>query len=385
MVSSDIVIQPVTSKAQLKQFVELAYRLNSEEPAWIPPLKSEIYALLSPRKNPFFEHATVQLFLAMQGGRPVGRISAHIDHLALEQPPEQGMGPGTGNWGYLEAENETVCSALIGKAETWLKDNGMTRILAPISMSIWEEPGLLTSGHNEPPTIMMGYHNAAYQQWVEARNYQPAKQLHTYALPVKDGFPDLVNRIVALGARNKKITIRQVNKKHFDRDAEIIMGILNDAWSDNWGFVPFTDSEIEHAGKNLGKIVFEELNLIAEMDGEPVAFMMTLPDLNEVINNMKGNLFPFNWAKLLWWLRFPKAKTMRVPLMGVKKELQNSRLAGQMAFMMIEQIRRNAVKQFGTERGELGWVLEDNKGMVSVAKAIDAKINRTYTLYEKEI
>ncbi len=385
MVSSDIVIQPVTKKAQLKQFVELAYRLNANEPAWVPPLKSEIYALLSPKKNPFFEHATVQLFLAMQGSKPVGRISAHIDHLALKQPVEQGMGPGTGNWGYLEAENETICNALIRKAEIWLKDNGMTRVLAPISMSIWEEPGLLTSGHSEPPTIMMGYHNAAYQQWVEAKNYRPAKQLHTYALPVKDGFPDLVNRIVALGERNKKLHIRQVNKKHFDREAEIIMGILNDAWSDNWGFVPFTDKEIEHAGKNLGKIVFEEINLIAEIDGEPVAFMMTLPDLNEVIKNMKGNLFPFNWIKLLWWLKFPKAKTMRVPLMGVKKQLQNSRLASQMAFMMIEQIRLNAIEKFGTERGELGWVLEDNKGMVSVAKAINAEINRTYTLYEKAI
>ena len=383
MTTSNITIQKVETKKQLSAFVDLTYRLNANDPHWIPPLKSEAHALLSPKKNPFFEHATVQLFLALRDSQPVGRISASIDHLALEQPAEQGMGPGTGNWGYLEAEDKSVGDALITVAEDWLREQGMSRVLAPISMSVWEEPGLLTFGHDHSPTVLMGHHNAAYQGWIEACDYTVAKQLHTYDLPVKDGFPDLINRIVKNGERSKKLSIRQVDKKHFDRDAAIIMGILNDAWSDNWGFVPFTDHEIEHAGKNLGKIVFEEVNMIAEIDGEPVAFMMTLPDLNEAIKDMNGNLFPFNWIKLLWWLKFPKAKTMRVPLMGVVKELQNSRIASQMAFMMIEYIRRNAVAKYGTERGEIGWILEDNKGMVAIADAIEAKINRTYTIYEK--
>jgi len=383
--TSNIAIQPVETKKQLKKFVELAYRLNAKDPHWIPPLKSEIYALLNPKKNPFFEHATVQLFLALRDDQPVGRISASVDHLALEQPVEQGLGPGTGNWGYLEAEDQKVSDLLIKTAEEWLRAQGMQRVLAPISMSVWEEPGLLTFGHDTSPTILMGHHNAAYQGWVEKRGYKTAKQLHTYDLPVKDGFPDLINRIVKNGERSKKLKIRKADKKHFDRDAAIIMSILNDAWSDNWGFVPFTDHEIEHAGKNLGKIVFEDINMIAEIDGEPVAFMMTLPDMNEFIKDMNGKLFPFNWIKLLWWLKFPKSKTMRVPLMGVKQEMQNSRIASQMAFMMIEYIRRNAVRDFGTERGEIGWILEDNKGMVAIAEAINAKINRTYTLYEKAL
>lgn len=383
--SSDITIIPVTTKARKNTFIELAYRINANDPAWIPPLRSQVHALLTPGKNPFFEHATVQLFLAEQDGKPVGRISAHIDHLALEQPVEQGMGPGTGNWGYLEADNEAIAAKLIETAENWLRDHGMRRVLAPISLSVWEEPGLLTFGHEHPPTLLMGHHKAEYQAWIENCGYETAKLLHTFALPVKDGFPDRVNRIVASGERSNKFKIRQVDKKHFDRDAEIIMSILNDAWSSNWGFVPFTDNEIRHAGESLGKIVYEEINMITEIDGEPVAFMMTLPDMNEVIKGMNGKLFPFNWAKLLWWLKFPKAKTMRVPLMGVKKELQNSRLASQMVFMMIEYIRRNAIDKYGAERGEIGWILEDNKGMVAIAEAIDAKINRTYTIYEKKL
>lgn len=385
MGTADIVIEPVTTKAQTKLFVECAYRINADDPHWVPPLKSEVYALLTPGKNPFFEHARVQLFLAMQGGKTVGRISAHIDELALEQPPEQGMGPGTGNWGMLEADSLPVAQALIRQAEKWLKEQGMHRVLAPLSLSVWDEPGLLTMGHDHPPTVMMGHNKADYQGWIEGMAYASAKQLHSYALEVKDGFPGLIERIVASGERNDKLVIRPVDKKHFDRDARIIMGLLNDAWSDNWGFVPLTDTEIAHVGKKLKAIVYEDLIMIAEMEGEPVAFMMTLPDLNELIKPMNGSLLPFNWIKLLWWLKFPKSKNMRVPLMGVKKELQNSRLASQLAFMMIEYIRRKAVANFGTERAEIGWILEDNQGMVAIADAIKSEINRTYTLYEKGI
>jgi len=383
--SQDIMIQPVTTKGQTKQFVEIAYQLNADDPHWVPPLRSEFTKLITPGKNPFFEHARVQFFLALREGKVVGRISAHIDELALEQPAEQGMGPGTGNWGLMEAADEAVMHALIRAAEDWLKDQGMTRVLAPISMSVWEEPGLLTHGHDHSPMIMMGHHNADYQGWIENLGYAVAKRIISYDLPVTDGFPKLINRIVASGERNELLKIRKVDKKHFDRDAAIIMGLLNDAWSGNWGFVPMTDHEISHAGDSLKPIVHEDLIRIAELDGEPVAFMMTLPDMNEVIRDLKGSLWPFGWAKLLWWLKFPKAQSMRVPLMGVKKELHNSRLASQMAFMMIEYIRRDAVANFGTRYAEIGWILDDNQGMIAIADAIGAEINREYLIYDKPI
>ena len=203
--SSHIVIQPVTTKSQLKSFVELAYRLNADDPHWVPPLKSEVYALLSPKKNPFFEHATVQLFLAEQGGKIVGRISAHIDQLALEQPVEQGLGPGTGNWGLLEAENEEATGALISAAEAWLKEQGMHRIIAPISLSVWDEPGLLTTGHDHSPTVMMGHHKPEYQGWIENSGYESVKKLITYDLPIADGFPPLIERIVKSGERRQQV------------------------------------------------------------------------------------------------------------------------------------------------------------------------------------
>ena len=232
---------------------------------------------------------------------------------------------------------------------------------------------------------MMGHNNAAYQGWIEAAGYASVKDLYTYAIPIDVPFPPLVERIVASGERNDRIVIRRVDKSRFNDEAALILGILNNAWSDNWGFVPFTDAEIAYAGKKLKPIVYEDLIRIAEVDGEPVAFMMTLPDLNEKIAGFGGSLFPFNWAKLLWWLRAPKVRTMRVPLMGVVKKLQSTRMASQLAFMLVEYIRRDSVTKFGATRGEFGWVLDDNGPMRSVGEAINGQINKVYRIYEKSL
>lgn len=381
--SADIAVRPVSGKAELKTFVDLAYRLNADTPHWVPPLRSDVIELLTPGKNPFYEHADVQLFLAWRNGNPVGRIAAHIDHLALEQPVDQGMGPGTGNWGMMEAEEETVMAALIAAAEGWLRGQGMTRALGPLSLSIWDEPGLLTKGHGHSPMIMMGHHNAAYQGWIESAGYREAKRLFTYNVPVHDGFPKLINRIVASGERNERITIRPIDMRRFDEEATLILSILNRAWSRNWGFVPITDSEVQYIKGKLKPVIYPDINLIAEYDGEPAAFMLCLPDVNEALKDMNGSLLPFGWAKLLWKLKRKKWKAGRVPLMGVLPEHQNSRLASQLAFMMIEYIRRWGVSVMDVDRAEVGWILNDNQGMVAIADAIDGKVNRVYAVYEK--
>ncbi|MDO7834607.1 N-acetyltransferase [Sphingobium sp. HBC34] len=385
MAQSDLVITPVSGKADLKAFIDLPWRIYANDPNWVPPLKAEVKELLTPGKNPFFGHAEAQYFLARRGGRVVGRISAHIDHLALEQPVEQGMGPGTGNFGLFEAEDAETGRALIATAEGWLRGRGMTRVLGPISLSIWEEPGLLIAGHDHPPTVMMGHNSPAYQAMIEGAGYAPAKQLKTYELDITNSFPPLIQRIIASGQKNDRIRIRRVDKRKFDQEAAIILSILNDAWGNNWGFVPITDAEIAHTGKKLKPIVFEDLIMIAELDGEPVAFMMTLPDLNEATKALNGSLLPFGFIKLLKWLRKPKARTMRVPLMGVVQRLQSSRMASQLAFMMIETIRLEAVAHYGSTRGEIGWVLDDNQGMNAIAEAINSSVNKIYQIYEKPL
>ena len=378
-------IRPIASTRDRKAFVDLPFRLYAGDSNWVPPLKSEALGMITPEKNGWYSHAEAQLFLAEEGGRVVGRISAHIDTLALTMPPEQGFGPGVGQWGSMEAEREDVFLALLARAEDWLRGKGMSRALGPISQSIWEEPGVLVEGFDHPPTIMMGHARPEYQAWIEAAGYAVEKRLLCYELDITEEFPPIVQRIIKSGEKNDRIRIRQVDKRRFEEEAAIILHILNDAWSDNWGFVPLTPPEIKDVGVKLKPIVFNDLIRIAELDGKPVAFMITLPDLNEAIGPLKGSLLPFGWAKLLWFLRAPKVRTMRVPLMGVVKELQSSRMASQLAFMMIEYIRRASITRYGASRGEIGWILEDNQGMRSIAETINSRVNKVYNVYGKAL
>ena len=378
-------IRPVLSKTDRKAFVDLPFRLYANDPNWVPPLKSEALGLITPEKNGWFSHAKAQLFLAERDSQVVGRISAHIDTLALQMPPDQGFGPGVGQWGLMDAEDEGTFRTLLNTAEDWLRDQGMVRALGPISMSIWEEPGLLVKGFDHPPTIMMGHDKPEYQGWIEAAGYTPVKKLMTYDLDITQEFPPIVKRIIKSGENNSRINIREVDKTRFESEAAIILGILNDAWSDNWGYIPLTAPEIADVGVKLKPIVFNDLIRIAELDGKPVAFMITLPDLNEAIMPLGGSLWPFGWAKLLLWLRRPKVRTMRVPLMGVVKELQSSRMASQLAFMMIEYIRRASVERYGASRGEIGWILEDNQGMRSIAETIQSRVNKIYQIYSRDL
>ncbi len=373
-------IRPVTSKADRKAFVDLAWDVYRDDPAWVPPLKDEVHGLLNPEKNPWFEHARAQLWMAERGGAAVGRISAQVDDLVQDH-----MGQGTGQWGMFEALDAEAAAALIATAEDWLRRQGMGRSLGPISLSIWDEPGLEIEGFDEPPTVMMGHHRPQYEGWVEAAGYAKAKDLLTYEVDIVNWWDATIDRLITMGEKNPRISIRRVDKSRFDEEAQVILGLLNDAWSDNWGFVPLTKSEIAYAGKKLKPIIYEELVRIAEYDGEPVAFMITIPDVNELIKDLNGTLFPFNWAKLLWRLRKPRTTRARVPLMGVARKLHGTRLASQLAFMLIESIRRDAVGTYGIRTGEFGWILEDNKGMLSIAELPGARINHRFRIYEKAL
>jgi len=378
--TSSLSIRPVEDAGDRRAFVDLAFELNRNDPNWVPPLKTEVHGLIDPRTNPWFEHAEARFFLAERDGRPVGRISAQVDQEVLQY-----MGPGIGQWGMFEAADAEVAAELIARAEDFLRGRRMKVAQGPYSLSIWDEPGLLIQGFDHPPTVMMGHNRPEYRGWIEAAGYQMVKDLYTYDLDVTQDLPPLVRRIVQSGERNPRIRIRKVEKNRFDEEAALILGILNDAWSDNWGFIPLSEEEIAYAGKKLKPIVYEDLIRVAEVEGEPVAFMITLPDLNEFTRGFNGRLFPFNWVKLLLNLRAPKVRTMRVPLMGVVKKLQATRLASQLAFMMIEYIRRDAIARYGCTRGEIGWILEDNVGMKSIAETIESRINRVYRIYEKPL
>lgn len=374
-------ITPVSSAADRKAFIDLLWEVYAGDPFWVPPLRGDALALIDPGENPYFGHAEAAFFLARRKGRVVGRIAAHVDQLVLERRP------GLGLWGMLELPDAEAEAGplLIRTAEDWLRARGMTRAQGPMSLSIWDEPGLLVDGFATRPSIMMGHHRPRYQQLIEAEGYAGAKDLHAWELDISRPFPELIQRIVAAGERNPRIRVRQGNARDLAAEARLVLGILNDAWSSNWGFVPLTDAEIAYAAKKLKPIMRAELIRVAELDGEPVAFMFTIPDVNEFTADLDGRLFPFGWAKLLWRLRRGKVNRMRVPLMGVLKKHHGTRLASTLAFMMIEYTRRWSVAEAGATRGEIGWILEDNEPMRSIAVAIDSHITRTYRIYEKDL
>jgi hypothetical protein len=378
--SGEISIRQVASKADRKTFVDFAWEVYRDDPNWVPPLKDEVHGLIDAKKNPWFGHGRAAFWIAERDGQVVGRVSAQVDDLV-----QQHMAPGTGQWGMFEALDAEAGAALIARAEEWLREQGMTNSLGPISISIWDEPGLLIQGFEEPPMVMMGHHRPVYRQWIEAAGYDKAKDLFTFELDIRIDMIPVIDRLIRSGEANPRIRIRNVDKSKFDQEAAIILDILNDAWSDNWGFVPLTDAEIAYAGKKLKPIIVEDLVKVAEVDGEPVAFMITIPDMNEMIRDLDGNLFPFGWAKLLWRLHKVATKRVRVPLMGVRKSLQGGRMASQLAFMLIEFTRRVCVDKYGINVGEFGWVLEDNQGMMSIAQLPGANINHTYRIYQKRL
>jgi GNAT superfamily N-acetyltransferase len=374
-------IAPVVSTGDRNAFVDLPWKLYARDPNWVPPLKSEVHALIGgSRSNPWFLHGRAAFFLARRDGEVVGRISAQVCDLVQERRP------GLGQWGLFETIDDAgVAAALIAAAEDWLRRAGMTRAQGPISISIWDEPGLLVQGFDGAPMVMMGHHLPHYESKVLAAGYAGVKDLHSWELPIANGFPELVNRIVAAGERNSRIRVRELDMTRYDAEAALLLDILNEAWGENWGFVPLTAAEIAYVGKKLKPIALPHLVRIAEYDGEPVAFMITLPNINEFLRDLDGRLFPFGWAKLLWRLRNPQTRWMRVPLMGVRRRLQGTRTASLLAFMMIEFIRRDAVAKNGATMGEIGWILDDNEPMISIADAIEATIRRTYRIYERDL
>lgn len=376
---SSIDVRLVETAAELNAFVELAWTLYASDPAWTPPLRSEVKGLLGSKTNPYFEHARAAYFLAYREGKPVGRITAQVCDLVQTH-----MGQGTGQWGFFDSiDDPAVVAALFGAAEAWLRGQGMTRALGPFSLSIWDEPGLLVEGFARRPCIMMGHAPAYAGPAIEAQGYTKARDLYAYLVPLQHSFPTARRGMDKLG-RDPNFRMRNADKKHFDTELQYVLSILNESWSVNWGYIPLTPREIAFAAKKLKPIILPEFVKICEHDGAPVAFMLTLPNVNEFTHDLNGNLFPFGFLKLLLWLNNPKSTYVRVPLMGVRPAYQKTRIGGLMALAMVEATRETASAK-GAREAELSWILEDNLPMRNILEMIGSRIDKTYRIYSKPL
>ena len=375
--SGPLRIIPVEGRQGLRHFVQLPWSIYADDPAWIPPLLVERYQHLS-KSNPFFEHAECKLWLAYRGERPVGRISAQLDHLHLQRYKDS-----TGFFGLLEGEDDPdIFQILLETAETWLSNQGMRRVIGPFNLSINQECGLLVEGFDTPPMVMMGHAPPYYGARVEDNGYRKEKDLLAYSIDIDFRLTKAMRAVIKRAAR--KVSIRSLRKERFKEELEILQDIFEDAWSENWGFVPFTRAEFKHLGQTLRHLLHGEYVQIAEIDGSPEAMIVGIPNVNEVIRDLNGRLLPFGWLKLLWRLKVAHPKTARVPLMGVRKRHHNSLLGAALAVMVVERVRRLGAK-YGAKKVELSWILEDNAGMRNILESLGGVVYKRYRIFGKDL
>ena len=374
-------VERVTGKKGLKSFVNAGRPIYADDPVWSAPLMFERMGVLDSKKNPYFDHAEAAFWIATRDGEPVGRISAQVDQLAQIH-----HGQDTGHFGFVDAfDDPAIFELLFQTAEAWLREKGMTRALGPFNLSINEECGLLIDGFEHPPRIMMGHARPYYAAHYDRQGYGKAVDTRAYDLQVTTDFPEPAQRILRRARKLEKLTLRRLEKKNFNEDLRTCIEIFNDAWQDNWGYIPMTDAEIEKLGADFKLFLRTEGCMIAYWDGKPAAFMFTIPDVNEAFADFNGSLWPFNWAKLLKRLIIGVPKGCRVPLMGVRKEFQGKLPGVAMAMLLIETIRKAAVEEVGYTRAELSWILEDNDSMWKILDLIGCVHYKTYRIYEKRL
>jgi len=375
---SSLQIFKVMDRKSRDTFIRLPWSIYQDDPLWVPPLLLERRMHLSP-KNPYFEHAECCLWLAFREGKPVGRISAQIDQLHLERYQDD-----TGFWGMLEVEdNIETFQALFNTAETWLAKHGMKRAQGPFNLSINQECGLLIDGFDTPPSMMMGHVPPYYAEHIEQCGHSKEKDLLAYIL-TDEALELSATRKMIVKKTQKRIQTRSIKKSQFDKDLETIFSIFNDAWAQNWGFVPFTPNEFSHVAKDLKLLINEQFVRIAYVDDIPAAFIVLLPNLNEVIQDLNGSLFPVGWLKMLWRLKVKYPQTARVSLMGVLSKYQESLLGAALAYRVIGDIE-DAVIKAGIKKVELSWILEENVGIRGIIEDFGGQVYKTYRIYSKEL
>ena len=374
----ELCILPVRNRKDLDRFIRVPWTIYADDPCWVAPLLVERKEHLSP-KNPYFEHARWQAWVAYRNGRPVGRISAQVDRLRLDK-----FRDATGLFGFLEATDDPATfRLLLETACGWLREQGMKRVQGPFNLSINDECGLLVEGFDTPPSVMMGHARPYYADRIEALGYSKAKDLLAYRVVLKSiTLPGVMQKLAA--RFSKRISTRPIRRSHLKEDLVTLRDLFNDAWADNWGFTPFTVAEFEHLGKTLAQLIDLDFIQIASLDGEPAAMIVALPNLNEAARDLNGRLLPLGWMKLLWRLKRHKLRTARVTLMGVRRSCQKSRVGVALAQATIDAVHISLIER-GFEEAEMSWILEDNADMRNIIESLGGEPYKRYRIYQRDL
>jgi GNAT superfamily N-acetyltransferase len=370
-----VTVRPVSGKRDLNEFIRVPFRLHEGTP-WVPPLIMERKEFLDRDKNPFFEHAEAEYFLAERDGEPVGRITAHVDERWT-----QFQGGNDGMFGFFESENDPeTATALVEAATGWLRARGRERMLGPMDFTTNDECGILIEGYDLRPMVLEPWHPPYYRELLEALGMTKSMdllmwELHLSTLKQGDSFHEFIEEAAKKSETEHGVTVRQMRKSDLEAEVSRFMEVYNEAWGPNWGFVPITEEEVRFQAKNLKPILDENWAMIAEREGEVVGAALTLPDINEVLAKMNGRVLPFGWWHFLTGRR--KVNQVRVFALGVKPDYQHYGVAAALYVRHREVAAR--VRQTG---GEMGWILEVNEPMNRAMEGMGGKVVKRYRLYE---
>jgi GNAT superfamily N-acetyltransferase len=369
-------VRPVQGGSELKQFIKLPFRLHRGTP-WVPPLIYERREFLNKEKNPYFQHAEAEYFLAWRDGEPVGRVTAQIDRRW-----DQFQGGSDGQFGFIDAEDDpAIFEALLGAAEGWVRERGRDRLVGPMDFTTNDEVGLLIEGYDRHPYILEPWHPPYYKERIEALGYGKTMDLLMWNLEMGglkkgDAFADAIHAVADKVESEHGITVRNMRKRDLEAEIGRFMEVYNSAWEKNWGFVPLTEEEVRHYAAQLKPFLDENWAYVAEKDGETVGAALTLPDYNQVLRHMHGRILPIGWARFLYWKG--KINRVRVFALGVKPEWQHTGVAAKFYERHFEAATRTPQTS-----GEMGWILETNKNMNRAMEAMGGEVVRRFRLYER--
>ncbi len=368
-------VKAVADKKDLRQFIDLPYRIHSGQEHFVPPLLIDVKGRLDQRKNPFFQHADAAYFVALDDkGRCAGRIAAIENRRHNEIHQDK-----VGFFGWFESENDPeIARLLLDQAASWLAERGLDQMRGPASFSMNDEVGLLVDGFDWRQTVLTAWNPPWYEDLLTSYGMEKVMDLHSFSLPVMEFGAERIGRIVERIKKREKLSIRPFVMKDFAAEVKRFKEIYEDAWMDNWGHVGLSDAEIDHMAKELKPLVEPKLANFVEVDGKPVGFSLVLPDVNFIIKNLKGRLFPTGLFRLLFGLK--KIPDIRLLAMGIRRDMQRRGLD---SVLYYESFR--AARDLGKKWSELGWVLETNTVMINTIEKLGGNRHKTHRLYQKAI
>lgn len=381
--SGTVSVKRVESPAERQAFLELPYRAYKHLPAWRAPLRFERAAQIDPRRNPALAQMPHELLLAWRDNQPVGRIAVFINPAHLRHHNDQ-----TGHFGFLDTleEDSDTIAALMQAAESWLRWKGMLRIAGPFNFSVNEECGLLVDGFDTPPVMMMLHGRPDYALSLEQAGYAKTIDMHAYMIRMGETFepPPIASKLIKGFERDPRLQIRNLDSRNYESEINQILDIFDDAWSENWGFVPFGKAEITHMAKELKPLINRDHLWIGLIDGEPACFALVLPDIFEAADGLDGRLLPFGWIQFLRKLKMAGTTTARIPLAGMRRKFHKTR-RGVQTMAATCSAALAAQHKHGVRNIEASWILETNQNLINIISLFDAPRYKTYRIYGKSL